>query len=54
MLDDEQHLVMRAGERLLRAENLVEMKIVAISHPGFKGRFGAFRGGVIREFSPLM
>ena len=28
-------------ERLLRAENLVEMKIVAIGHTGFKGSFGA-------------
>ena len=42
MLHDEQHLVMRAGERLLRAENLVDMKIVAIGHTGFKGSFGAF------------
>src|SRR6185437_13548163 len=48
MLDDEQHLVMRVRERLLRAENLVEMKIVAIAHATFKGRFGAFRGGVVR------
>jgi hypothetical protein len=44
MLHDEQHLVMRTGERLLRAKNLVEMKIVAIGHTRFKGRFGAFGG----------
>src|SRR5271168_961550 len=51
MLHDEQHLVMRAGERLLRAENLVEMKIVAIGHTGFKGSFGAFCGWVIGELA---
>jgi hypothetical protein len=39
MLHDEQHLVMRAGERLLRAENLVDMKIVAIGPYGLQRKF---------------
>src|SRR6516164_4290143 len=43
----EQHLVMGAGARFLRAENLVEMKIVAIGHTIFEGSLGAFYRWVI-------
>ena len=32
VLDDEQHLVVRAGAQVLRAEQLVEMEVVAVAH----------------------
>ena len=42
MLDDEQHLVMRFGERMLRTEDRIQRQIVAIGHaPGEIG-LGAF------------
>ena len=44
--DDEQHLVVRIGARLLRAEQRVELEIVAVAHCA--GEIGVRRGGRLR------
>jgi hypothetical protein len=49
MLQDEQYLVRRARKRLLRAENLVEMRIVAIGYVSFNGNLDALRSWVTGE-----
>src|SRR5678815_1507287 len=47
MLDDEEHLVMRVGNRVLGAEQRIELQIVAIRHfPGEIG-LGALDRGIV-------
>ncbi|EAQ12631.1 hypothetical protein RB2654_15135 [Rhodobacterales bacterium HTCC2654] len=47
VLDDEQQLVMRAGERVLLVEQGVEVEVIAIGHgPGHR-HLGAFAAGIV-------
>ena len=40
MLDDEQHLVVVAGQQFLRAQHLVERQVIAIAHVLAEVEFG--------------
>jgi hypothetical protein len=54
VLDDEEHLVVVAGQRMLRIEQPVEMQIVAIAHLTAEiGMCAACCRGAPRSFAPL-
>ena len=46
VLDDEEHLVMRGGQAILRCQDAVDLQVVAIGHARVEGHLRAIFGGV--------